>query len=110
MSISKDLEAKRKWDLIQNMKEEIGEEIFKNDQQVYVCPRYENLSENAHKLLTGKAYNLVFRLVNMDATREEIDRAIRYFFVMLDAMRHRLDWRKAKKELGIVELEKKYPR
>ena len=110
MSITEAMEAKRKWDLIQNMKEEIGEETFKNDQQVYVCPRYENLSENAHKLLTGKAYNLVFRLVNMNGTREEIDRTIRYFFIILDARKHRLDWRKAKKELGISELEKKYPR
>lgn len=110
MSITEAMEAKRKWDLIQNMKEEIGEETFKKDQQVYVWPRYENLSENSHKLLTGKAYNLVFRLVNMNGTREEIDRAIRYFFIMLDARRHHLDWRKAKKELGISELEKKYPR
>ena len=110
MSITEAMEAKRKWDLIQNMKEEIGEETLKNDQQVYVCPRYENLSENAHRLLTGKAYNLVFRLVNLGGTREEIDRCVRFFFIMLDARKHRLDWRKAKKELGISELEKKYPR
>ena len=110
MSITEAMEAKRKWDLIPNMKEEIGEETLKNDQKFYVNPPYNNISENSHKLLTGKAYNLVFRLVNMNGTREEIDRWVRFFFIMLDARKHHLDWKKAKKELGISELEKKYPR
>jgi hypothetical protein len=52
--------------------------------------------------------NLITTMVNNDAPEEETKRVIVYSMTVIDANKMKLNWRDAKKYMGINELEKKY--
>lgn len=67
------------------------------------------MSIEYHNIEAGKISNLIVRMGNQGATRDEILSALKYSMVVFDSAKHDLDWKKAREELGIGELEKKYP-
>lgn len=71
---------------------------------------HERMTANTHRLQTGRIVNLIRRMADRGATEEELNRALCHAFVVIDAMKHHLDWRKSLEDFGIRDLERKYPR
>lgn len=65
-------------------------------------------SSKSHAIIVGKACRLIERMMDKGATKKELQRAVRYFWVCIDAMKHQLDYRRAYVDFGIEELETKY--
>lgn len=66
------------------------------------------ISCNHHKILVGRATNLIHDMAMNGATEKELIRAIKYGLVTVDAMKHGLDYKRAENDFGIRELHKKY--
>ena len=56
----------------------------------------------------GKASNLITDMTLGGATSSEIERAVRYSMVVIDAEKHNLNWRQAYIDNGIAQLKTKY--
>ena len=56
----------------------------------------------------GVASNLITDMTIRNAPTQDIVRAVKFSMVVIDSEKHKLDWRRAEKELGIEELRQKY--
>lgn len=56
----------------------------------------------------GEISNLITDMTLKGATEPEIARAVKHSMVVIDAAKHKLDYRQSEKDNGIAELEKKY--
>ena len=56
----------------------------------------------------GKITNLITDMTMIGCTDSELTRAIKFQQVVIDAPKHKLDWKRAYKEQNIAELKKKY--
>lgn len=56
----------------------------------------------------GKVTNLICDMTLMNAPPSDIARAVKYSMVVIDALKHQYDWRRAKADFNIPELYKKY--
>ena len=56
----------------------------------------------------GEVSNLITDMTIKDAPESDIARAVRHSMVIIDAYKHKLDWRLSEKENGIDALRKKY--
>lgn len=56
----------------------------------------------------GKITNLITDMTAMNASEDEIARAVKYSMVVIDAEKHNLDWRRCKEDCKITELYQKY--
>ena len=66
------------------------------------------LSVKAKQCKMGQIANLVADMAVKGATEEELERAIRYSMVLMDSVKHNLDYKQSYKDEGIAELEDKY--
>lgn len=56
----------------------------------------------------GKISNLITDMTLKGATHEELARAVKHSMVVIDAEKHKLDYKKSEKDNGIAALKKKY--
>lgn len=56
----------------------------------------------------GEISNLITDMTLKGATEPEIARAVKHSMVVIDAVKHKLDYRQSEKDNGIAELKKKY--
>lgn len=56
----------------------------------------------------GSVANLITDMMIIGCSDEELARAIKHSMVVVDAPKHKLDWKLSEKENGIKELKKKY--
>ena len=56
----------------------------------------------------GKIANLITDMTLIGCKDEELARAIKHSMVVIDAPKHKLDWKRSEKENGITDLKKKY--
>lgn len=56
----------------------------------------------------GEISNLITDMTLKGATEPEIARAVKHSMVIIDAAKHKLDYRQSEKDNGIAELKKKY--
>lgn len=56
----------------------------------------------------GEISNLITDMTLKGATESEIARAVKHSMVVIDAAKHKLDYRQSEKDNGIAELKKKY--
>ena len=56
----------------------------------------------------GKVSNLITDMTLRGATEEELARAVRHSMVVIDAEKHKLDYKQSETENGIASLKKKY--
>jgi hypothetical protein len=68
---------------------------------------YLRLTHHRYQLLLGRAAKTVYATL-LNGTKEEIERAIKFAFIILDAEKHLLDTNQAAKKYGFYELEQKY--
>jgi len=71
-------------------------------------PGMKKMTEKGKGLEMGKAANLITDMTVKGCSDEELERAIKYSMVVVDAYKHELDYRGAAKDLGIPELKKRY--
>lgn len=56
----------------------------------------------------GKISNLITDMTLRGATEDELARAVRHSMVVIDAEKHKLDWKQSEVDNGIMALRKKY--
>lgn len=56
----------------------------------------------------GRIANLINDMTIIGCTDEELTRAIKHSMVVIDAPKHKLDWKRSEKDNRIAELKKKY--
>lgn len=66
------------------------------------------MKESSKGTEMGKIANLITDMTLIGCTDDELARAIRHSMVVIDAPKHKLDWKRSEKENGIAELKKKY--
>lgn len=66
------------------------------------------MSEKRKGAEMGKVANLITDMMIQKCTDEELARAIKHSMVVIDAPKHKLDWKRSEKENRIAELKIKY--
>lgn len=66
------------------------------------------MTERQKGIEMGKASNLITDMVTIGCSDEELARAIKHSMVVVDAVKHKLDWKRSEKTNGIAELKKIY--
>ena len=88
----------------------IGKDVYLADEKRFrLDDEAISFSTKHYKWAFGRAIFLVGRMFEGGATREEIDRAVRYIHIIANSEAKRLNDTKASDEFGIYELMKKYP-
>ena len=65
---------------------------------------------NQHRLYVGRAIRIAYATTYRGGTEEEVERACKGALIIIDAAKHRLDYKKAFEKYGLKELEDKYVR
>lgn len=74
-------------------------------------PYYEGMkvmTDREKGLEMGKVSNLITDMTIQHASSDEIARAVKHSMVVIDAEKHKLDFRRSEQENGIAALKKKY--
>jgi DNA-binding NarL/FixJ family response regulator len=71
-------------------------------------PGMKVLEGDAMQQQMGRVSNLITDMTIKRASQDEIARAVRHSMVVIDAEKHKLDWKRSEVENGIVALKKKY--
>lgn len=82
-----------------------------NPKELY--PAYEGMkviSNSQKQKEMGKVTNLITDMTLKGATDDELARAVKHSMVVIDAEKHKLNWKLSEKENGIDELKRKYQR
>lgn len=65
-------------------------------------------TDKERNMQMGICSNLITDMTLKGANKDELIRAVKYSMVVIDAKKHKLDWRQAKEDFKISELHKKY--
>ena len=85
-------------------------EFDPREEYAYGDVKHDHITVANCRVQMERIAELIARMVERGATAEELGRAIRHSFVVCDATKHDLDWRKSMKDFGIRALEEKYSR
>lgn len=66
------------------------------------------MSESQKQKQMGMVSNLITDMTLKGANEQEIARAVKHSMVVIDAVKHELDYKQSEKDNGIAELKKKY--
>ena len=66
------------------------------------------MTDRAKQIEMGKVSNLITDMTMQDATEQEMARATKHAYTVIDAVKHKLDYKQSEQENGIAELKKKY--
>lgn len=88
-------------------------EKFTDLERHYLIDRYRmatdnKLTNNRHRMIVGRAYQLVSEMLANGATANELDKAMEYIMVTIDAQKFNLDFKRAHDDLDVTELWRKY--
>ena len=73
-------------------------------------PGMKKMAKNQKGIEMGKVSNLITDMYLKGASEDELARAVRHSMVVIDAEKHKLDYRKSEKDNNIQELREKYQR
>jgi hypothetical protein len=65
------------------------------------------LTHNQHRILVARAAKVIYGTARY-GTKDEIERAVKFSMIAIDAEKHLLDIQQAKEKYGFDELEEKY--
>lgn len=68
----------------------------------------KRMTSRGTQLEMGKISNLITDMQIKDATKAELERAVKHSMVVIDAEKHGLNYRQSEKDNAILELKKKY--
>jgi DNA-binding CsgD family transcriptional regulator len=84
-------------------------ESLKNFDPRSTYRQYEGMKVMADtQIQMGKVSNLITDMTIKGASTDEIVRAVRHSMVVIDAEKHKLNWKQSEKDHGISELKEKY--
>lgn len=83
-------------------------EVDKNGAEHYYRDGHEFKVMRNTQMEMGKVSNLITDMTLKGATSDELSRAVRHSMVVIDAEKHKLDWKQSEQENGIDALRKKY--
>lgn len=66
------------------------------------------LTEKGRQAQLGKVSNLIADMITKNATEGEFVRVVKYSMVLMDAIKYKLDYKRAYTDYDITELTKKY--
>ena len=69
---------------------------------------FKPMTKSATQMEMGKVSNLITDMTLKGATDDELARAVRHSMVVIDAEKHKLDWKQSEIDNGIGALKKKY--
>lgn len=72
--------------------------------------KYARMSEGYKQQQMGVVSNLITDMTLRGATEDELARAVKHSMVVIDAVKHDLDYKRSEKENGIAELKRSYQR
>ena len=72
--------------------------------------KYKRMSEGYKQQQMGVVSNLITDMTLRGADEAELARAVRHSMVVIDAVKHDLDYKRSEKENGIAELKRSYQR
>lgn len=78
------------------------------DTKTYYNPDLPEMSTKRRNSEMGKASNLITDMTIKGANREELERAVKYSMVVIDAKKHHLDYKKAFDDYAIGALKENY--
>lgn len=67
----------------------------------HISPRFKQTE-------MGNVSNMITDMTIKGASNDELVRAVKYSMVVIDSEKHHLDWKQAKSDLAVNELQKKY--
>lgn len=98
-------------ELLKMRKEVVSEEEYNKIIEKYkmdeIDPRF---TERKHRIITGEAAKLAYSVIGNGGTEDEVKTVILNTMVCMDAMKHKLDWARWKRDNGIAPLVLKYKR
>ena len=71
-------------------------------------PGMKTMSESEKQIQMGIVSNLITDMTIKGASADELARAVRHSMVVIDAVKHNLDYKRSEEENGIAALKKKY--
>lgn len=74
--------------------------------QIHNPRRY--VSAETHRRIMGESIRIAKMAIDRGGTEEEVRNACCYLYICMDAKKYRLDWNKARRDLQIDDLKKKY--
>lgn len=78
------------------------------DTKTYFNPKLPEMSTKQRNQEMGKASNLITDMTLKGANRDELERAVKYSMVVIDAKKHHLDYKKAFDDYAIGSLKQRY--
>ena len=69
---------------------------------------FKRMTKAQTQMEMGKASNLITDMTLKGATQEELAKAVRHSMVVIDAEKHKLDWKQSEIDNDIAELKRKY--
>lgn len=90
---------------------ELDEKVKDEFNAVEAYPAYEGMTmitQNMQRVKLGQVLNLITDMTTQGATKNEIQRALKYSIVVLDSVKHNLNHRQAFDDFGIRSLIDKY--
>ena len=77
----------------------------------FECADHAKINNHTtHRIQMGRIAHLIERMVLQGATKLEIVQAVRHSMVVLDSLKHDLNWKKSLIDHNIDYLERKYPK
>lgn len=73
-------------------------------------PGMKKMAKNQKGIEMGKVSNLITDMYLKGASEDELARAVKHSMVVIDAEKHKLDYKKSEKDNNIAELREKYQR
>lgn len=83
-------------------------ETDSNGDKHYYRDGHEFKIMNNTQMEMGKVSNLITDMTLRGATTEELERAVRHSMVVIDAEKHKLDWKASEQDNGIAALRRRY--
>lgn len=78
------------------------------DPNIYQVDHKTVKSDSQKQHMMGKVSNLITDMTIKGASTDEVTRAVRHSMVVIDSVKHQLDWKQSEIDNGIAALRKKY--
>lgn len=96
-------------ELIKTKREVISDEEYKAIIEKYKMDHADpRLTENAHRIIVGRAAKLLEAVIWNGGTEDEVKIAVINTMICMDSVKHKLDWERWKLENGTPALIEKY--
>ena len=95
-------------EILREAKDKINSEAYAEIRDKYKLEKPVELTPAGHRILVGRAVTLAKQVFNNGGSEEEINKALMYLYITMDALKYNLDWKRYKEKNDIYLLMRKY--